>query len=61
LGTRINPSDRLEPRLRRLVQAERENRWIQENSAAIEAFNRRVAEHGLLSDEAGVDWSGRDV
>jgi len=51
---RINLSDTLERRLRTLVRADREKRWLEENRHAIEAYNRRVAEHGLLSDEAGV-------
>ena len=29
------------------VQAERERRWIEENRAGIESWNRYVAEHGL--------------
>ena len=51
---RINISDTLERRLRMIVKAERERRWLEENREAIEAYNRRVAEHGLLSDEAGM-------
>jgi antitoxin CcdA len=51
---RINMSDTLEQRLRTIVQGELERRWLAENRAAIEAYNRDVAEHGLLSDEAGV-------
>jgi len=51
---RINLSETLERRLRMLVRAERERRWLDENRAAIEAYNRRVAEHGLLSDEADI-------
>ena len=51
---RINMSDTLEQRLRTIVQGELEKRWLEENRAAIEAYNRDVAEHGLLSDEAGV-------
>ena len=31
-----------------------ERRWLEKNREAIEAYNRRVAEHGLLSDEAGL-------
>jgi antitoxin CcdA len=50
---RINLSETLERRLGTLVRAEREKRWLAENRAAIEAYNRRVADHGLLSDEAG--------
>ncbi len=51
---RINMSDTLEHRLRTIVKGELEKRWLEENRAAIEAYNRDVAEHGLLSDEAGV-------
>jgi antitoxin CcdA len=51
---RINLSDTLERRLRALVKAELERQWLIDNRAAIEAYNRRVAEHGLLSDSAGL-------
>ncbi|MCZ7659402.1 MAG: type II toxin-antitoxin system CcdA family antitoxin [Xanthobacteraceae bacterium] len=51
---RINLSDTLERRLRMIVKAERERRWLEENRVALEAYNRRVAEHGLLSDSAGL-------
>jgi antitoxin CcdA len=51
---RINMSDTLEQRLRTIVQGELERRWLAENRTAIEAYNRDVAEHGLLSDEAGI-------
>jgi len=51
---RINISETLERRLRMIVKAEQERRWLEENRAALEAYNRRVAEHGLLSDEAGL-------
>jgi post-segregation antitoxin (ccd killing protein) len=30
-----------------------ENRWLEENRAAIASYNKRVTEHGLLSDEIG--------
>ncbi len=50
----INLSETLEGRLRRLVKAEREKRWLEENRAAIEAYNERVAREGILSDEAGL-------
>jgi antitoxin CcdA len=50
----INISDTLEQRLRGLVRAEREKRWLSDNREAIAAYNRRVAEHGLLSDDAGL-------
>ena len=49
----INMSETLERRLSTIVRGEREKRWLEENREAIEAYNRRVADHGLLSDEAG--------
>lgn len=51
---RINLSETLERRLRTIVRAEEEKRWLQENQTAIEAYNQRVARDGLLSDEAGL-------
>jgi len=51
---RINISETLERRLRTIVKTEQERRWLEENREAIEAYNRRVAEYGLLSDEAGL-------
>jgi antitoxin CcdA len=51
---RINISEVLERRLRTIVSAERGRKWLDDNREAIEAYNRRVAEHGLLSDEAGL-------
>ena len=50
---RINISETLEHRLRAIVRAEQEKRWLEENKAAIAAYNLRVQQHGLLSDEAG--------
>jgi len=50
---RINISETLEHRLRAIVRAEQEKRWLEENKAAIAAYNLRVRQHGLLSDEAG--------
>jgi antitoxin CcdA len=49
----INISESLEQRLRSIVRAEHERRWRQENQEAIAQYNRRVAEQGLLSDDAG--------
>ncbi len=46
-----NNSETLEQHLRR---AEQEKRWLQENQEAIAGYNRRVAEQGLLSDDAGL-------
>lgn len=48
----INISESLEQRLRSIIRAERERRWLEENGEAIAQYNRRVAEHGLLSDDA---------
>jgi antitoxin CcdA len=50
---RINISDTLERRLRTIVRAEQEKRWLESNQAAITAYNQRVSRDGLLSDEAG--------
>ena len=51
---RINVSETLERRLRTIVRAEQEKRWLEENRAAIEAYNQRVAMHGLLADDAAL-------
>jgi antitoxin CcdA len=48
---RINVSKVLERRLRTIVRAEQEKQWLAANRAALEAYNRRVEEHGLLSDD----------
>ena len=50
----INISETLEQRLRGLVRAEQERRWLHDNQEAIAHYNRRVAERGLLSDDAGL-------
>jgi post-segregation antitoxin (ccd killing protein) len=39
---------------RKPTQAERKKQWLEENREAIAHYNRRVAEHGLLSDDAGL-------
>jgi antitoxin CcdA len=49
---RINVSETLERRLRTLVRAEQEKHWLEQNRAAIDAYNQRVAAHGLLADDA---------
>jgi len=51
---RINLSETLEQRLSSIVRADLERRWLVDNKLAIEAYNLRVAQHGLLSDEAGL-------
>ena len=53
-GMRINLSELLELRLRTIVRAEQEKRWLKDNRIALDAYNRRVEEHGLLSDHAGL-------
>ena len=50
----INLSESLEQRLRGVIRAEQERRWLEENREAIAQYNRRVGEHGLLSDDAGL-------
>jgi post-segregation antitoxin (ccd killing protein) len=40
--------------LRSATQAELQKQWSEDNREAIAQYNRRVAEHGLLSDDAGL-------
>jgi antitoxin CcdA len=47
---KINLSQTLETALADVVKKEKERRWLEENRAAIEAYNREIAEHGLWSD-----------
>jgi len=46
----INISETLEQRLRGLVRAEQEKRWLQENRDAIASINAFIDRHGLLAD-----------
>ncbi len=46
----INLSQVLDGELRRLVREAEGAAWLEENRAAIEAYNRRVAEEGLWGD-----------
>jgi post-segregation antitoxin (ccd killing protein) len=39
---------------RKRAQAELEKQWLEDNREAIAHYNRRVAELGLLSDDAGL-------
>jgi antitoxin CcdA len=55
----IDLSEILERQLRDLTRAARELRWRQENAEAFAQYNRRVAERGLLSDEAGL-WTDNE-
>jgi antitoxin CcdA len=50
----INVSETLERRLRMIVRGEQEKRWLEQNRAAIDAYNQRVATHGLLADDAAL-------
>jgi len=45
----INISETLEQRLRSLVRAEQEKRWLQENRDAISSINVFIVHHGLLA------------
>jgi len=47
---RINLSELLEQRLHKLVRAERERRWVEENQTAIESINQFIDRHGLLAN-----------
>jgi antitoxin CcdA len=46
---RINISDTLERRLRTIVRAEQEKRWLAENRDAIASINSFIEHHGLLA------------
>jgi antitoxin CcdA len=47
---KINLSQTLETALADVVKKEKERRWLEENSAAIDAYNRYVEKYGLFSD-----------
>jgi antitoxin CcdA len=46
---RINISDTLERRLRTIVKAEQERRWLEENREAMASINAFFDRHGLLA------------
>jgi antitoxin CcdA len=46
---RINLSETLERRLRMMVRAEQEKRWLEENREAIASMNAFIEKHGLLA------------
>jgi antitoxin CcdA len=46
----INLSATLEQALSTTLKAQREAKWLQENKAAIEAYNKHVTKHGLWND-----------
>ncbi len=41
--------DILDRRLRTIVKAGQEKRWLQENNAAIDSINNFIEKHGLLA------------
>jgi antitoxin CcdA len=45
----INVSDTLERRLRNIVRAEQQKRWLEENREAFASINTFIDNHGLLS------------
>ena len=45
----INVSETLERRLRSMVRAEQEKRWLEENRDAFASINAFIENHGLLS------------
>jgi antitoxin CcdA len=47
---RINLSETLERRLRTLVRAEQEKRWLEENRGAIDSINAFIDRHGVLAN-----------
>lgn len=47
---KINLSQTLETALVGVVKKEKERRWLEENQAAIEAYNRHIERDGLWSD-----------
>jgi antitoxin CcdA len=48
---RINISEILERRLRAIVRAEQEKRWLEENREAIASINSFIDRHGLLASK----------
>jgi antitoxin CcdA len=45
----INVSETLERRLRNIVRAEQEKRWLEENRDAFASINAFIEDHGLLA------------
>jgi antitoxin CcdA len=48
---RINVSETLERRLRSIVRAEQEKRWLEDNREAIASINSYIDRHGLLASK----------
>ncbi len=47
---KINLAQTLETALAAELKKQREAEWLEQNKAAIEAYNRHVEKHGLFSD-----------
>jgi antitoxin CcdA len=56
----INLSQTLEDELRKRVQAERDEKWRNENRAAIESYNRFIEKNGVFGQEFQ-DWDESSV
>ena len=46
----INLSRALEATLEAQIKIEKRKRWLEENKEAIEAYNKRIEEHGVFSE-----------
>jgi antitoxin CcdA len=57
---KINLSETLEEELRKRVQAERDEKWRNENRAAIESYNRFIEKNGVFGQEFQ-DWDESSV
>jgi antitoxin CcdA len=55
----INVSETLERRLRSIVRAEQERRWLEENRDAFASINSFIDRHGLLSSRLRYRSDGR--
>lgn len=51
----LNLSRLLEERLREVIAAERRRRWLEENEAAFQAYDRFVEKHGVFNERER-DW-----
>jgi len=47
---KLNLSKILEDSLLKELKILRQNEWLDENKAAISAYNKRIAKHGVFSD-----------
>lgn len=55
----VNVSETLERRLRSIVRAEQEKRWLEENKSAFSSINAFIDKHGLLSSRLRYRPDGR--